>query len=192
MHRDRSRAPPDAWIHVDGAFGLWAAAAPSMRHLVAVTTALTPGRRTGTNGSTSRSTPGLIFVAGPCLASRLDGVTESYLFFDEEHHRDPGDYVPELSRRARGFPGLRRAAIAGPDGVVDLVERCCRYARRFADELSRDPGVGSSRRRAQPGPRSVRRFGRADEGRHRARAGRRGRVVRRRLVAGCAGSCASP
>jgi glutamate/tyrosine decarboxylase-like PLP-dependent enzyme len=131
---------PDAWIHVDGAFGLWAAAAPSMRHLVA-----------GISGADSWSTDahkwlnvpfdcGLIFVRDPASHRAAMAVQESYLFFDEQH-RDPGDYVPELSRRARGFPVYAALRSLGRDGVVDLVERCCRYARRFADELRSEPGV---------------------------------------------------
>jgi glutamate/tyrosine decarboxylase-like PLP-dependent enzyme len=132
---------PDAWIHVDGAFGLWAAAAPSLQHLIA-----------GHTGADSWSTDahkwlnvpfdtGLIFVRDPASHRAAMAVTESYLFFDEEHHRDPGDYVPELSRRARGFPVYAALRSLGRDGVVDLVERCCRYASRFAEELATDPRV---------------------------------------------------
>jgi glutamate/tyrosine decarboxylase-like PLP-dependent enzyme len=132
---------PDAWIHVDGAFGLWAAASPGRRHLIE-----------GHAGADSWSTDahkwlnvpfdcGLIFVRDPAAHRAAMAVTESYLFFDEEHHRDPGDYVPELSRRARGFPVYAALRSLGREGVVDLVERCCVYARRFADELAREPGV---------------------------------------------------
>ena len=132
---------PEAWIHVDAAFGLWAAAAPSLSHLVA-----------GHDGADSWSTDahkwlnvpfdsGLIFVRDRAAHRAAMSFTESYLTFDEEHNRDPGDYVTELSRRARGFPVYAALRAIGRQGVVDLVERCCRYARRFADALREDRGV---------------------------------------------------
>jgi glutamate/tyrosine decarboxylase-like PLP-dependent enzyme len=131
---------PDAWIHVDGAFGLWATVSPSLRALAA-----------GIDGADSWSTDahkwlnvpfdtGLVFVRDPAAHRAAMAVTESYLFFDEQH-RDPGDYVPELSRRARGFPVYAALRSLGRDGVVDLEERCCRYARRFADSLRDERGI---------------------------------------------------
>jgi glutamate/tyrosine decarboxylase-like PLP-dependent enzyme len=132
---------PDAWIHVDGAFGLWAAVSPSIRHLMA-----------GAAGADSWSTDahkwlnvpfdcGLIFVRDRVAHGASMAITASYLLSDEEHLRDPGDHVPELSRRARGFPVYAALRSLGRDGVVDLVERCCRYARRFAAALAAEPGV---------------------------------------------------
>jgi glutamate/tyrosine decarboxylase-like PLP-dependent enzyme len=132
---------PDAWIHVDGAFGLWAAVSPSIRHLMA-----------GAAGADSWSTDahkwlnvpfdcGLIFVRDRVAHGASMAITASYLLSDEEHLRDSGDYVPELSRRARGFPVYAALRSLGRDGVVDLVERCCRYARRFAAALAAEPGV---------------------------------------------------
>ena len=175
---------PDAWIHVDGAFGLWAAAAPSLR-----------GLADGIAGADSWSTDchkwlnvpfdtGLIFVRDPVAHRASMSVTESYLLTDEEHHRDPGDYVPELSRRARGFPVYAALRSLGRQGVVDLVERCCRYASRFADELRSDPGVAVLNDVVlESGPRPLRRLRRANTRRHRAPPGRRNGVVRRRPVA---------
>jgi glutamate/tyrosine decarboxylase-like PLP-dependent enzyme len=84
---------------------------------------------------------GLIFVRDRVAHGASMAITASYLLSDEEHLRDPGDYVPELSRRARGFPVYAALRSLGRDGVVDLVERCCRYARRFAEALAEDPGV---------------------------------------------------
>jgi glutamate/tyrosine decarboxylase-like PLP-dependent enzyme len=132
---------PHAWIHVHGGFGLWAAASPSLRHLVA-----------GLGGADSWSTDahkwlnvpfdcGIIFVRDRVAHGAAMSITASYLLSDEEHLRDPGDYVPELSRRARGFPVYAALRSLGRDGVTDLVERCCRYARRFADTLRAQPGV---------------------------------------------------
>ena len=130
----------DAWIHVDAAFGLWAAASPARRHLL-----------DGHAGADSWSTDahkwlnvpfdcGLIFVRDPAAHRAAMSLTASYLPGAEER-RDPGDYVPELSRRARGFPVYATLRSLGRTGVEDLVERCCRYARRFADSLREEPGV---------------------------------------------------
>ena len=130
----------DAWIHVDAAFGLWAAASPARRHLL-----------DGHAGADSWSTDahkwlnvpfdcGLIFVRDPAAHRAAMSLTASYLPGAEER-RDPGDYVPELSRRARGFPVYAALRSLGRTGVEDLVERCCRYARRFADSLREEPGV---------------------------------------------------
>jgi glutamate/tyrosine decarboxylase-like PLP-dependent enzyme len=132
---------PDAWVHVDGAFGLWAGAAPSLRHLV-----------DGVAGADSWSTDahkwlnvpfdsGLVFCRDRLAHRAAMSITESYLPPTEDQLRDPGDYVPELTRRARGFPVYAALRSLGRDGVVDLVERCCRYARRFADALRAEPGV---------------------------------------------------
>jgi glutamate/tyrosine decarboxylase-like PLP-dependent enzyme len=55
--------------------------------------------------------------------------------------RDPFDYVPEFSRRARGFTIWAALRSLGRDGAADLVDRCCALARRFADRLTREPGV---------------------------------------------------
>jgi len=84
---------------------------------------------------------GLIFVRDRTAHGAAMSISASYLLSDEEHLRDPGDYVPELSRRARGFPVYAALRSLGRDGVIDLVERCCRYARRFAEALAPEPGV---------------------------------------------------
>ncbi|MBM4407997.1 MAG: aspartate aminotransferase family protein [Chloroflexi bacterium] len=131
---------PDAWIHVDGAFGLWAAATRSRTHLVA-----------GAAGADSWSTDahkwlnvpfdtGLIFVRDGASHRAAMSMTASYLPFDGGQ-RDPGDFVPELSRRARGFPVYAALRSLGRSGVRDMVDRCCDLARRFADALRAEPGV---------------------------------------------------
>ncbi len=132
---------PEAWIHIDGAFGLWAAVSPALCPLI-----------DGHDGANSWSTDahkwlnvpydtGLVFVRDAAAHRAAMSMTASYLPFDDEHARDPGDYVPELSRRAREFTVYAALRSLGRSGVVDLVERCCRYARRFADELATWPGV---------------------------------------------------
>ena len=130
---------PDAWIHVDGAFGLWAAASPTHAHLLA-----------GGAGADSWSTDahkwlnvpfdsGLIFARDGAAHRAAMSMTASYLFFDDAQ-RDPGDYVPELSRRARGFPVYAALRSLGRAGVRELVDRCCDLACRFATSLATDPG----------------------------------------------------
>jgi glutamate/tyrosine decarboxylase-like PLP-dependent enzyme len=132
---------PEAWIHIDGAFGLWAAAVPSLRHRIA-----------GYEGADSWSTDahkwlnvpydcGLVFVSDPEAHRAAMGMNASYLPFNTGDERDPGDFVPELSRRARGFPVYAALRALGRSGVVELVERCCELARRFADGLAAEPGT---------------------------------------------------
>jgi glutamate/tyrosine decarboxylase-like PLP-dependent enzyme len=132
---------PDAWIHIDGAFGLWAAAVPSLRHRIA-----------GHEGADSWSTDahkwlnvpydcGFVFVRDAAAHRAAMGMSASYLPFNKVADRDPGDFVPELSRRARGFPVYAALRSLGRSGVVELVERCCELARRFADALAADPGT---------------------------------------------------
>ena len=132
---------PEAWIHIDGAFGLWAAAAPSLHHRIA-----------GYEGADSWSTDahkwlnvpydcGLVFVRDPEAHRAAMGMSASYLPFNTVEERDPGDFVPELSRRARGFPVYAALRSLGRSGIVDLVERCCALARTFAEGLASDPGT---------------------------------------------------
>jgi glutamate/tyrosine decarboxylase-like PLP-dependent enzyme len=68
-------------------------------------------------------------------------MSASYLPLNTVADRDPADFVPELSRRARGFPVYAALRSLGRSGVVELVERCCALARRFADGLAVDPGT---------------------------------------------------
>ena len=84
---------------------------------------------------------GLVFVRDPEAHRAAMGMSASYLPFDTVEERDPGDFVPELSRRARGFPVYAALRSFGRSGIVDLVERCCALARRFAEGLAGDPGT---------------------------------------------------
>ena len=69
------------------------------------------------------------------------GTQASYLVHSEAGERDPLDWNPEASRRARGFPIYAAIRSLGRSGVADLVDRCCAHARRFAEALAREPGV---------------------------------------------------
>ncbi len=126
-----------AWVHVDGAFGLWAAASPRLR-------ALTRGVEQADSWATDfhkwLNVPydsGIAFVRDPTALAAAMAVTAAYL--PGAGRRNPSDFTPELSRRGRGvevWAALRRL---GRSGIVDLVERSCAHARRFADGL-RDAG----------------------------------------------------
>jgi glutamate/tyrosine decarboxylase-like PLP-dependent enzyme len=125
-----------AWVHVDGAFGLWAAASPALEHLTA-----------GHEGADSWATDahkwlnvpydsGLVFVAQPEAHHAATGVNPaSYLEVDGQLGRDPAEWTLESSRRARGFAVWAALRSLGRRGVVELVDGCCAHARRLAAAL---------------------------------------------------------
>lgn len=130
-----------AWLHVDGAFGLWALAVPSMRD-----------RTAGLDGADSWSTDahkwlnvpydcGFVFVRDGAAHRAAMGVAAAYLLPAPDTARDPFEYVPEMSRRARGFAVWAALRSLGRSGVAELVERCCTLARRMADRLAAAEGV---------------------------------------------------
>jgi glutamate/tyrosine decarboxylase-like PLP-dependent enzyme len=135
----RSRGNP-TWLHVDGAIGLWAAAVPSLRHL---TDGLSLADSWTTDAHKWLNVPydsGLVFVRDP----EAHRAAMSFGSHGVEHvagGRDPYDFVPESSRRARGFVVLAALRALGREGLVDLVERCCRLARRMAEHLAADRDV---------------------------------------------------
>jgi glutamate/tyrosine decarboxylase-like PLP-dependent enzyme len=127
-----------AWVHVDGAFGLWAAASPRFAHLTR-----------GHDGADSWSVDAhkwlnvpydcaMVIVARPDAHRAALSRTASYLRSSTD---DPFNFVPEMSRRARGVPVYAALRALGRDGVADLVERCCGLARRVAEAVGDDPGV---------------------------------------------------
>jgi glutamate/tyrosine decarboxylase-like PLP-dependent enzyme len=129
-----------AWVHVDGAFGLWAAASPRLRHLVA-------GHETADSWATDAhktlNVPydcGIAVVARPGPVRDAMGVHASYLVHDEGPG-DPFDRVPELSRRARGVPVWAALRQLGRTGVADLVERLARHARAIAGGIAAVDGA---------------------------------------------------
>ncbi|MGZ4547319.1 MAG: pyridoxal phosphate-dependent decarboxylase family protein [Blastococcus sp.] len=131
-----------AWAHVDGAFGLWAAANPATRHLVA---GLEAADSWGTDGHKWLNVPydsGYAFCAHPDAHRAAMAYTAAYLTGQGEGDlRAPGDYVPESSRRARGFATWAALRELGRSGVADLVERCCALARRFAERAAAVDGI---------------------------------------------------
>jgi glutamate/tyrosine decarboxylase-like PLP-dependent enzyme len=123
-----------AWVHVDGAFGLWAATAPSRTHLVA---GLDKADSWATDAHKWLNVPydcGITFVRDSDALRAAMAVTAEYLPQSEE--RDPYDYTPELSRRARGVEVWAALQSLGRSGLAEMIERCCRHAQRFADGLA--------------------------------------------------------
>jgi glutamate/tyrosine decarboxylase-like PLP-dependent enzyme len=128
-----------AWLHVDGAFGLWAAASPRYRHLVAGSERADSW---GTDAHKWLNVPydsGLVFCRHADAQAEAMAVSASYL--QRGGGRSPSDWVPESSRRARGFAVWAALRALGRSGVADLVERCCAHARTFAELLGAEPGV---------------------------------------------------
>jgi glutamate/tyrosine decarboxylase-like PLP-dependent enzyme len=122
-----------AWVHVDGAFGLWAAAAPARAHLVR---GVANADSWATDAHKWLNVPydsGLVFCRHPEALRGAMTVAASYLPVGEQ--REPCHYVPELSRRARGVDIWAALATLGREGLADLVERTCRHATRFAEGL---------------------------------------------------------
>jgi glutamate/tyrosine decarboxylase-like PLP-dependent enzyme len=131
-----------AWLHVDGAFGLWARAAPAVAHLGA---GLELADSWATDGHKWLQTPydsGFAIVKDAEAHRRAMTVTASYLPPASGAERDPSQYVPELSRRARGFAAWAMIRRLGRAGVAEMVERNCRVAARMGERLGAEPGVG--------------------------------------------------
>lgn len=123
-----------AWVHVDGAFGLWAAASPLRR---ALTDGLEQADSWGTDLHKYLNVPydsGLALVRDPHALRAAMSVTAAYLP-SESPQRDPADYTPELSRRARGVEAWAALRTLGKEGVARLIEQTCRHADRFASGL---------------------------------------------------------
>jgi len=126
-----------AWVHVDGAFGLWAAASPRYAHLVE---GVDQADSWATDAHKWLNVPydsGLAFVRDPEMLRAAMSLTAAYL--PQGDHREPSQYVPELSRRARGVEIWAALKSLGRSGLAEMIERNCRCASRFADGL-RDAG----------------------------------------------------
>jgi glutamate/tyrosine decarboxylase-like PLP-dependent enzyme len=137
---DAVDAHPNAWMHIDGAFGLWASAVPRLRHLVA-----------GVERADSWSTDshkwlnvgydsGFVATRAPAAHRAAMAASAPYLISSVDS-REPSEWVLDSSRRARGFALYAVLRSLGRDGVRDLVERCCALARRMAERLTAAPGV---------------------------------------------------
>ena len=130
---DSARAA-DAWVHVDGAFGLWAAASPAQ---AAQVEGIGAADSWATDGHKWLNVPydsGIVFVRNPADLEAPFSAEAAYLI--QEAPREPMRLTPESSRRARGVEIWAALASLGRSGVADLVARCCAHARRFAEGLS--------------------------------------------------------
>ncbi len=130
-----------AWVHVDGAFGLWARAAGSRFGLTA---GVEQADSWATDGHKWPQAPydcGLAIVRDELAIRRAMTIAASYLPEAAADERDPTHYVPELSRRARGFATWAVIRALGRSGIAELVERDCRVATLMADRLAAEPGV---------------------------------------------------
>ncbi|MDB4949925.1 MAG: Pyridoxal-dependent decarboxylase [Gemmatimonadetes bacterium] len=123
-----------AWVHVDGAFGMWAAAAPARAHLAAGVELADSWAVDAHKWLNVPYDSGVAFCRHPDAMRAAMATAAAYLVRGDE--REPDDYTPEVSRRARGVEVWAALAALGRTGVADLVERCCRHATRFAEGFS--------------------------------------------------------
>jgi glutamate/tyrosine decarboxylase-like PLP-dependent enzyme len=123
----------DSWVHVDGAFGLWAAACPDRAHLAA---GISGAHSWATDAHKWLNVPydsGIAFVADPQHLKASMASHAAYLIAGDT--REPSHYTPELSRRARGVETWAALRSLGRSGLAELIERNCHQARRFAEGL---------------------------------------------------------
>jgi glutamate/tyrosine decarboxylase-like PLP-dependent enzyme len=128
-----------AWVHVDGAFGLWAAASPQYRHL---TRGAERAHSWAVDAHKWLNVPydgALSMVADRAAVRAAMSMRASYL--PDEDGREPIDYVPEASRRARALPIYAALRQLGRSGLVELVDRCCALARRLAAAMEELDGA---------------------------------------------------
>ena len=130
-----------AWVHVDGAFGLWAAASPALRHL---SDGVDLADSWATDAHKTLNVPydcGVAIVADPAAMRAALGTHASYLIQDETGPGDPFEKVPELSRRARGVPVWAALRSLGRDGVVRLVDGLVTRAQALAAGIAEIDGA---------------------------------------------------
>src|SRR4030095_9247998 len=131
----------NAWVHVDGAFGLWARACPGT---ALVATGMETGDSWATDGHKWLQLPydcGFAIVRDAEAHRRAMAITASYLPAVAAGDRNPSHYVPELSRRARGFADWAMIRALGRQGVARLVGHHCRIARHMAQALRAEAGI---------------------------------------------------
>ncbi|MEW6367873.1 MAG: pyridoxal-dependent decarboxylase [Acidobacteriota bacterium] len=122
-----------AWVHVDGAFGMWVAAAPNRSHLV---TGFADADSWAMDAHKWLNVPydsGIVIVGDPQHLRAAMSVAAAYIVRGEQ--REPEDYTPDFSRRARGVEVWAALRSLGRSGLADLIERSCRHAAHFAEGL---------------------------------------------------------
>ncbi|WP_433165885.1 pyridoxal phosphate-dependent decarboxylase family protein [Kribbella sp. CA-247076] len=126
----------NAWVHVDGAFGLWATVSQELRTQLK---GIDQADSWATDAHKWLNVPydsGLVLCAHPDAHRAAMSVRASYLIHDEHGERDALEFNPEFSRRARGFAVYAAIRALGRDGIAGIVDRCHAMARRFADTLA--------------------------------------------------------
>ena len=123
--------PEGAWVHVDGAFGLWAAASPDRMHLCSGFSAADSWATDAHKWLNVPYDSGVAFVRDGLALKSAMAITAEYLM-TETRFRNPSDFTPELSRRARGVDVWAALKSLGRQGVAAMIDRCCNHARRFA------------------------------------------------------------
>jgi len=130
-----------AWCHVDGAFGLWAAAAPGRAHLTAGVAGADSWAVDAHKWLNVPYESALAIVADPAPLNAAMALTAAYLTTAGERERNGADWAPEASRRARAFPLWAALRQLGRGGLAELVERDCALAARIAARLAPEPGI---------------------------------------------------
>jgi glutamate/tyrosine decarboxylase-like PLP-dependent enzyme len=129
------------WLHIDGAFGLWAAACPSLRRHVHGAAAADSWAIDGHKWLNVPYDCGFAIVAHPAAHAAAMSQSAVYLIRAGDQERDGMDWTPEASRRARGFAVYAALRSLGTGGLEELILRCCRCAARMADRLRKEAGV---------------------------------------------------
>jgi glutamate/tyrosine decarboxylase-like PLP-dependent enzyme len=135
------RERPNAWLHVDGAFGLWAAAVPQLQDRVA---GLAGADSWTTDAHKWLNVPydsGIVITRDPAAHHAAMTLGAAYYVETKGGERDPYNWVPESSRRARGFAMYAALRSLGRGGLAEMIARCCTLARRMADGLRETDGV---------------------------------------------------
>lgn len=130
-----------AWLHVDGAFGLWARLLPEKSDLLA---GIEKADSWSVDGHKSLQLPydsGFAIVKDRAAHARAMSIRASYLAPARDDEHDPSQYVPELSRRARGFPVWAMLRTLGRQGLAEMVRTHCDLASQFAELVSAEPGI---------------------------------------------------
>ncbi len=130
-----------AWVHVDGAFGLWAAVSETKRHLLR---GFELADSWATDAHKWLNVPydcGIVIVRDAAAHRGAMGVRAEYLEQTAGAERDELEWVPEFSRRGRSVPVYLALRALGRSGVAEIVDRCCAMARRMAETLGKENGV---------------------------------------------------
>jgi glutamate/tyrosine decarboxylase-like PLP-dependent enzyme len=130
-----------AWLHIDGAFGLWAAASPGLAHLVSGRELADSWAVDGHKWLNVPQDTGFAICADRAAHRASLGTVAPYLQRAAGGDHDPFELVPEWSRRARGFPAYAALRSLGRSGVAALVERCSALASSMAEQLAEEDGV---------------------------------------------------